>query len=953
MLCGVRTHLAPGVRTMMPPPQTDDALPLLQGKIRPPRPPPAVIARSDLFSRLQTGVDRPLTLISAPAGAGKTTLLNTWLATQTRPAAWIGLDPSDSQLTTFVRYLIAAIQIIAPDFGHAALGLLRLPQPPPVTYLATSLLDELAALPEASILILDDYHVIQDPTVHALVSQLVSGLPPTLHLVLATRADPPLPLARWRAHGQIDELGAGDLRFSSVEVQAFLEHTLGVAPPLEVAAAFVERTEGWVTGIQLASLALKASPDPVAWATTFRISTHRYVRDFLLDDVLAQQSASVQAFLLRTAVLDRFCAPLCDALWDEPPQAPSSQELLEHIERENLFVIGLDQEQRWYRYHHLFQEALLHRLRAQRGEQTVAELHRRASGWLESAGLIDEALQQALAASDPEAAGRIVEMHASAVMNREDWPRLERWLSLLPRDLVPTRPALLVVRALIQRVRLQYSPLEATLRSAEPLLNKQAAFDGMPAPVVRGHIDTLWSDYYFHIGDAERSLAHARRALESVPREHYFVRGLAALYAGIMRYELGDGPAAIAELRAEWAKGTPTSAVYTARILIGLMSNYEAAGDLPHLEEVAEALLPLSTAHALPMSASWAHYALGLSAYQRNDLATAEEHFTAVVDAQDAAHFLAARDSLLGLSLTYQAQGRTDLARSTAEQASQRMLETGNEAQLPATRALEAWLACLRGDVGAATQWLRSWHDEDPPILSLCLGAPRLIRARVLVAQNTPESLRLATRELAAIVAACEERFDVTRLIEALALQAVAYAAQDATAEALTVLARAVTLAEPGGFVRPFLEPGSPMADLFRRLVAQGPVSAHASRILEAFSDAAAAAAVPAPPRQPPFTAETLTWREAEVLSLLAARLSNKEIAQRLGISTETVKQHATNIYQKLQVKGRREAVGRAQALGLLAAALDPDSGLLLPLASPHRAIPLNEPPSREDLASS
>lgn len=935
-------------------PESGDALPLLRGKVQPPRPPPTVVVRPELFDRLQAGVDRPLTLISAPAGAGKTTLLTTWLAIQPRPAAWIGLDAADSDLTTFVRYVVAAVQTIAPSFGHAALGLLQLPRLPPAAHLAASLLDELAELPAPSIVAFDDYHVIQDPIVHELTDQLVSGLPPTVHVVLAGRADPPLPLARWRVRGQLAELRAGDLRFSAAEVQAFLEQSLGAAPPPGIAAAFVERTEGWIAGVQLGSITLKASPDPIAWAATFRTTTQRHVRDFLLDDVLAQQPAGVQAFLLRTAVLERFCAPLCDALWDEPRQGPSSQELLEHIERENLFVVGLDHEQQWYRYHHLFQEALRHRLRAQGDGQEVAELHRRASRWLESAGLIDEALQQALVASDLLAAARLVEAHASVALNREEWTRLERWLSLLPRDLLPTRPALLVIQALVQRVKGQWAALAASLRAAEALLDEEHADHGMPAPVVHGHVEALWSDYYFHAGEEERSLAHARCALESLPQEHYFVRGMATLCAAVMRYQLGDGPAAVAELRAEWAGATPASAVYTGRVLIGLMSNYRAAADLPHLEEVGEALLQLSRAHALPLSASWAHYALGLAAYQRNDLATAEEHFTAVVDAPDEGHFLAARDSLLALSLTYQAQGRASLARTTAERASQRLLDTGNEQQLPATRAVEARLACARGDVAAAAQWLRSWKDDDAAVVSWRIGVPRITRARVLVAQNTPESLQLASRELASLVRDCEARSDVAHLIEVLVLQAVAHAARDATAEALPILARAVLLGEPGGVVRPFLEPGAPVADLLRRLIARGPVSAHARHILGAFGSPVAAATVaPSVPSPPELVAETLTWRESEVLNLLAARLSNKEIAQRLGISTETVKQHATNIYQKLQVSGRRAAVSRARSLGLLAATADTEAGVLVPIATPHRAIALNEPPAREDRASS
>lgn len=929
-------------------PQADPSPPLLRAKVQPPRPSPAAIMRSALFSRLQASADRSLTLISAAAGAGKTTLLTTWLAVQPRPAAWMSLDPFDSELTSFVRYLVAAMQTIAPSFGHASGALLHAPQSPTAATLAASLLDELTALPTPAVLVIDDYHVIREPAIHALVGQLVTGLPPTLHLVLATRADPPLPLARWRAHGKIAELDASDLHFSLAEVQAFLEQMLCTSPPPAVVAAFVERTEGWIAGVQLASLALKSSPDPIGWAATFRTSTHRHVREFLLDDVLSQQPAMVQEFLLRTAVLDRFCAALCDALWSEPPQAPSSQELLEYIERENLFVVGLDQDQQWYRYHHLFQEALLHRLRAMRGEAAVADLHRRASRWLERAGLIDEAIQQALAASQPAAAARLVELGVTGAINREDWPRLERWLSLLPANLIASRPGLLVIQALGQRVRGLWTALAASLRAAEALLETAPSLDGLPVPVVRGHIDALWSDYYFHSNAEERSLAHARRALRSLPPEHQFIRGVATICAGVMRYQLGDGPAAIAELRDEWAKGSPASAVYTSRVLLSLLSIYRTAADLWQLAEVADATLQLSAAHRLPLSRSWALYALGYAAYYRNDLAAAEAHFVAVIDAQDEGHFLAARDSTLALSLVYQAQGRVAQARSTAEQVSQRLLQIGSEAQLRLAKSVEARLACLRGDIAAAVHWLGSRDSDDSMLASYRFEIPPLTRARVLIAQNTPESLQLASRALAAMAAQCAARSDISHLIEVLVLQAVASAAQNAVAEALPALARAVQLAERGGVVRPFLEPGARVAELLRLLCAEKHASAHARRVVEAFADPTASPGIVsnAPPH-PDLRAEPLTWREDEVLHLLAARLTNKEIGRRLGISTETVKQHATNIYQKLQVSGRRDAVSRARALGLLEAAAEPDPTVLVPIATPVRAARLQEPAPR------
>ncbi|HEY7064667.1 MAG TPA: LuxR C-terminal-related transcriptional regulator [Chloroflexota bacterium] len=864
--------------------------------------------------------------------------------------AWLALDPYDDDFTVFARYFVAALQTVGPACGRATLGLWQLPQLPPGDYIAATLLEELAALPEPCILVLDDYHAIRNPTVHALLSGLVARLPPTVHLALATRADPPLPLARWRAHGQLNELGAADLQFSAAEVGAYLGQALGTPPPLDAVEALHARTEGWIAGVQLASLSLKASTDPAASLLAFQQSAHRHVRDFLLDDVLAQQPANVQAFLLRTAVLDRFCARLCDALRDEPPQAPSSQELLEHIERENLFVVGLDQQ--WYRYHPLFKEALLHRLGTQSDPREIAALHRRASNWLAAAGLIEEAVHQALAAGDARQAARVVETQAVSAINHEKWMRLEHWLGLLPPEIIPTRPTLLVMQGVVQRIREQFVAMEASCEAAETLLANAASQEGLSAAVLQGHIDALRSDYYYHKGDAERSVAHARRALESLPTEHHYFRGLAMLFSGVARYWLGDGQTTVAELRAEWQRGTPADAVYTGRVLIGLLTIYAAAGDLLRMEEAARALLQLSSAHEFPLSASWAYYALGYVSFQRNDLDTAEAHFTATIALPVEGHFVAARDSLLALSLIYEAQGRTALARSTAEQASERMQDTGNEPQLMMTRAVEARLACQRSDVAAAAQWLRAWQENAPYIVSWRIEIPHITRARVLIAQNTPESLQRATRELATLVDQCEALHDVPHLIEVLALQAVAYHLQGATAEALGALARAVQLAGPGGFLRPFLEPGSCMAELVRQLVARGPVSAHARRILEALPSAVGpAATVPDRPGHPELAAESLTWREAEVLGLLAARLSNKEIAHRLSVSTETIKQHATNIYQKLQVSGRREAVLRARSLGLLAPT-EPEATVLVPVASPQRTSALTEPAAAEDRAS-
>jgi LuxR family maltose regulon positive regulatory protein len=410
-----------------------------------------LVERRHLIQQLNRGLDRKLTLISAAAGFGKTTLVSSWVQDNPRPVAWLSLDTNDNDLLVFLNYLVAAINTIFPKACPQTQTLWQAIQLPPLDYIAATLVNELTDLPEDFILVLDDYQVVRDHSIHQFLTRLIEHLPSQMHLVIACRTDPPIPLARLRVQQHMTEVRASQLSFSQGEVQAYLEQVLEEKVSTETTALLQEKTEGWIAGLRMAVLSIRSTDDVAAFVNIFK-GVHHNVMDFLMDEVLSRQSQSVQGFLLQTSLLDRFCMPLCETVTDY--SLDESQEILAEMERQNLFLIPLDFERGWYRYHHLFQDLLRHRLQQQLGQQEVAALHRRAGAWYGGQGLITEALQHFLTAGAFTEAARLVEENRHDALNREDWAMLERWLNMLPRETIQGRPALLLARAWVLDFRL-------------------------------------------------------------------------------------------------------------------------------------------------------------------------------------------------------------------------------------------------------------------------------------------------------------------------------------------------------------------------------------------------------------------------------------------------------------------------------------------------------------------
>jgi LuxR family maltose regulon positive regulatory protein len=482
-----------------------------------------LIHRPHLIERLNQGLNRSsrVTLISAPAGYGKTTLAAAWLQDSPQPVAWLSLDEQDSDLVVFVDYFIAAIRTLFPEACPLTQGLCHAPQLPPLDFVATTLINEIADIRTSFFLVLDDYHAIQAEAIHQILSKLIEYLPWQMHVVIASRIDPPLLITRLRARQHITEIRAPELSFSRGEVRAYVQRALGEQVSRATADLLHQKTEGWIASICLVVFSMHASDNPMASVESIR-GVDRYVMDYLVEEVLARQPPAMLDFLLKTSLLDRLCGPLCDAVADIADPVRNSQSYLEWLEQANLFVMPLDNERKWYRYHHLFRELLYNRLKQQAGDEDLATLHVKASVWLADNGFISQALQHALSAANVPQAAKLVEQHRLELLNREDWHTLEKWLNNLPEEIVSQRPALLLSRAWIMGYHFQLAEMVPILEQAEQRLDRgDVALSDRDDRALRGEIDALrsgiWATLY---NDTQYTIECAERALKSLPATH-------------------------------------------------------------------------------------------------------------------------------------------------------------------------------------------------------------------------------------------------------------------------------------------------------------------------------------------------------------------------------------------------------------------------------------------------
>lgn len=908
---------------------------LITTKLHRPAAPAHLVPRPRLVEMLERGRSLPLTLVCAPAGFGKTTLVSAWIRDMTATgtdkadpplAAWLSLDERDSPLEHFLRAFIAAIQTQLPAACASTLDLLAAPAALSFDFILASIANDLALLPRPLFIVLDDYHTISGQPVHDLLSELFRHWPPSVHLVLISRSNPPLPLAWLRACGQIVEIRSRDLRFTSAETTAFLEGVLPMrlSPPAQ--ALLETRTEGWIAGLQLAGLSLAGSDDAES-ITMHLAGIDASIADYLVDEVLSRQPAVIQEFLLLTSVLDRFCAGLCEALVQTDAPQCNVRACLDWLLRANLFITPLDNQREWHRYHQLFQELLQRRLLAEVGADRVAWLHRRASAWFAERKLIDEAVHHALAARDPELAAALMEAALCDVLNRDDRATLERWLRLLPDELIARRPGLLMIKAWVYQLSWQVEAQAKVTDQIETLISGEAgaSLPDNEIQILRGQLLILYGQAAFFGNETERAAALCQQALALLPAEWMYVRGGAMIYLGLSMQADGRGAEAEQMLLAAYESLTEKATSYGLRLLVSLCLVYLHEGQLDQARLTALMLLShASSAFVIPRC--WAHFFLGMVHYHRNELEQAEIQFGAVIQARFATQMLVARASFYGLVLTQQARGQSHEARQTLELLSQFDLQTRGAENLR-TQSLRARIMLLQGDRDGALHWAAAFGATPPNQPLLWLEEPAMTTARILVAIGGPDNLRSALRLLAGLSDIARQTHHARFQIENFALQALALDRAGETSEALAALLQAVELSRAGGFVRIFVELGPAMQALLERLIRRGSAVEPSKRILAAFPDermdpnhrqADGQQTRPVDGDSAVLMVERLTMREIEVLALLRQRLSNKEIAHKLSLSTTTVKRHTANIYGKLGVNRRWDAVIRAEGLGLL-----------------------------------
>jgi LuxR family maltose regulon positive regulatory protein len=885
--------------------------PLLETKLYVHSGRPGLVARPRLNARLDQAVQARLTLVSAPAGFGKTTSLAAWLdsAKETRSVAWLSLDPSDDDPVTFWTYVIAALQTALPGVAANALALLQALQPPPTESLLTALLNDLARVSNEIVLVLDDYHVINTPAVHAGIAFLVDHLPPRLHVVIATRADPVLPLARWRARGQLAELRAADLRFTPAEAADYLNNSMG----LELAADAVEtleiRTEGWIAALQLAALSMQGREDAAAFIATFA-GDHRYVVDYLAEEVLQRQPEAVRKFLHQTSILEQLSGPLCDAVTGQA----DGQALLEELDRSNLFVVALDGRRQWYRYHHLFADVLRTHLRGQQPEQ-MRVLHRRASEWYERNGDAPQAIQHALAAREFERVATLVELSARAILRSYRPSRLVQWVQLAPDDSVRARPVLCAYYAFALFGLGELDAAETWLRHAESALESagRCVADQQELRSVPGIIALGWAYRAQATGDVAATLERAGQALKLMPESDHVWRAGAAVLMALAHWHAGDletaqraHDAGVVSLEQAGDMRLALSAACDGAIL------RRARGRLAEAMRTYERWLQVAqeTGFADGPGVADVHFGIAELLYERNDLPAARWHLLRGDEMASRAALpqTPARQALAWAQLR-RVDGDLDQALELLDRAERVSLRNPVPDVRPAS-ALKVRIWLMAGRTEEALNWVRTHRLAADDELEYRLEFEHITLARVLIAQSDDAATRLLDR----LLIEAEAHGRTGSVIDMLILQSLARRAHGHAAPALVPLQRALTLAEPEEYVRTFVDEGEPIRDLLRRAVAAGISTAYARRLLSAFDepissaiDTAAATLV-----------RPLTGRELEILRLVAVGMRNQEIAEQLVVSLPTVKRHIANAYDKLGVANRTEAVARAAALGLL-----------------------------------
>jgi LuxR family maltose regulon positive regulatory protein len=886
--------------------------PLLATKFYIPSPRPELVPRPRLIERLNHGLDGKLTLISAPAGFGKTILLSECARGCNKKVAWLSLDDGDNDPLRFLTYFITAIGRIENGIGEGLLDTLESTHPPDTDSILSRLVNEIADVSQSIILMLDDYHVITELEIQEILLFILENLPAQLHLVISSRSDPPWPLARFRVRGELSEIRSKDLRFSKEEIASFLNDFMGLALSLEDVAALDVRTEGWIAGLQMAAISMKGREDIAGFIQSFT-GSHRFVMDYLMEEVLEQQTPEVRDFLLKTSILDRLTGPLCDSLAGKQ----NSQSVLLELEQKNLFLVPLDDQRRWYRYHHLFADLLKSHLRQTHPDE-VLDLHKKASNWYETNGLLPDAISHALAANDIKRIVRLTEELVISPMNYGELRALMGWLDSLPETTIHLYPWLLVTRALGHLNSGKYELTEAKFTAVEKILSARSESDEMVIRI-RGYIAAIRSYLAELREDTLTAIQQAEAALALLPEKDIKLRSYVLIRWANCNSWLGDFQKAIPAYKeaGEASKliGDGQSAIiaFSEMALVQMIAGnlnqaIESIHDIQHYAEE----LALRSGRRLPaMGVLYRH--LGHIQRERNELPEASYYANEAVEIcrqwgeKEALIF-----GLLGVARVKFAQGEYDQVDDLFRQ----ILPIADQISPRAVKQFQMWslhFQLLRGKTETAEIWAYDLGLTPSDEFGYGQRFEYQNYAHLLAAQrNYDQALKIVS----GLVNVAEEVGDWYYRIQYLVLQAIILHKMNRSTEAMVALEKALTMACAEGYVCSILDEGEAVGDLLRMAIAQGIEVEYAEMLLTALED-----------EKEPITsggiskvklAESLSQREMEVLRLLVTELTTPEIADELIVSVSTVRSHIKNIYSKLDAHSRFEAVTKARDFGIL-----------------------------------
>lgn len=902
-------------------------MPILATKLYVPTPRPKIVLRPRLIEQMNKGLHRKLTLISAPAGSGKTTLVSEWIVSCKRPVAWLSLDEADNDSTRFLTYLIMAVQTVFPNVGAEVLRMLQSAQPPQIESLLTILLNEVYTIPDPVILILDDYHVIENKVVGDALIFLLEHMPPKMHLVITTREDPSLPLARLRARDQLTELRATDLRFADTEAAEFLNQIMGLSLSAEDIAALEARTEGWIAGLQLAAISMQGHKDAGSFIKSFT-GSNQFVLDYLIEEVLRQQSENIQAFLLRTSILDRMSGPLCDAVLLD--SSTLGQETLERLEHNNLFIIPLDNERHWYRYHHLFGSLLRQRLGKSLKPEEIAQYHIRASEWYEKNNDPDQAFHHAIATGDYSRAAMLAEKNWRGMSESFQYAVWLGWAKQLPEELIRSRPVLCTQIAWgymdISEVDASESHLRDVERCLENPPNDMVVVVEEQFRALSARIAFIRTYNAQSMSDFSAAVKYAELALKLAPEEDHFLRAQTNAILGGTYWANGDLEAACKSL-SDWVDRARKAGNFFFAIA-GASGKADILTEQGHLREALITLqqsLKLASEHEAESQRIIAHHHLGLALlyHEMRDDESAAQHFQKSLE-------LGQRSVLrdwsyrkhLAQARLKEFDGDLDSALDSLDDAKRFYVRS----LIPNTHPIEAIKAKIylkQGRLSKAQEWVREHGFSEDDDLGYLREFEHITLARVLVAEyqvnRTEHIIQDALSLLKRLLKAAEDLNRMGSILEIQIVTALAYHALGNTSQAFSSLEHALILAGPEGFVRIFVGEGEPMRSLlsdFRRSL-EKKTRGKPYELMEYVNKLLSAFAQPKEKQQSKLV-EPLSKRELEILQLIAQGLSNSEISKRLFLALNTVKGHNRIIFDKLQAQNRTDAVARARELGLL-----------------------------------